>query len=63
MNTGRALWERSPTEKKEKPFVLRWLKAKAFWKKRAAGTASKCLKHQRMEAASAGNGTVVVWDK
>jgi hypothetical protein len=27
--------------------------------KRAAGTASKCLKHQRMEAASAGNDTFI----
>jgi hypothetical protein len=31
--------------------------------KRAAGSASQCLKHQRMEAASAGIGFVLVWDK
>jgi len=45
---------------KRKTYRFWWFKAKAFWKKRAAGTASKCLKHQRMEAASAGKGTVVV---
>jgi hypothetical protein len=32
-------------------------------KKRAAGTDFKRPKHQRMEAASAGNGTIAVYDK
>jgi hypothetical protein len=32
-------------------------------KKLAEGTASQCPKHQRMEAASAGNGTLIVSEK